>query len=147
NAGPSDATNVQVNDTLPANVTFDSATPSQGSCLQSLGVVTCSLGTLAAGGSASVDVKVRPQAAGPITNQASVSSDAFDGNTQDNSASAATTVNPAADLSLTKSDAPDPVLLGPLPTRRSSDLNAGPSDATNVQVNDTLPANVTFDSA
>jgi uncharacterized repeat protein (TIGR01451 family) len=147
NAGPSDATNVQVNDTLPANVTFDSATPSQGSCLQSLGVVTCALGTLTNGQSETVDVKVRPQAAGQITNQASVSSDAFDGNAQDNSASASTTVNPAADLSLTKTDSPDPVLAGQLLTYTLTAHNAGPSDATGIQVGDTLPANVTFDSA
>ena len=32
NAGPSSATGVQLTDNLPAGVTFDSATASQGSC-------------------------------------------------------------------------------------------------------------------
>ena len=47
NAGPSTAIGTQLTDTLPAGVTFDSATPSQGTCSQSAGVVSCALGTLA----------------------------------------------------------------------------------------------------
>jgi len=147
NAGPSTATGVQVSDSLPANVTFDSATPSQGTCQQASGTVTCALGTLASGQDATVDVEVRPQAEGQITNQASVLSDASDPSTSNNSASAGTTVSPAADLSLTKADSPDPVLEGDLLTYTLTVHNAGPSSATGVQVNDTLPQNVTYDSA
>src|SRR5207253_11485919 len=62
NAGPSSATGVQVTDNLPAGVTFDSATPSQGTCSQASGTVTCALGTLTSGGNATVALKVRPQA-------------------------------------------------------------------------------------
>ena len=57
-------------------------------------------------------IKVRPQSPGTITNQAGVVSLALDADTADNNASAETTVDPAADLSLTKSDSPDPVLVG-----------------------------------
>ena len=39
-----------VTDTLPAGVMFDSATPSQGSCSEASGTVTCALGTVANGG-------------------------------------------------------------------------------------------------
>src|SRR5207253_990497 len=74
NQGPSSAPGVTVTDTLPAGVSYDSATPTQGSCSQSGGTVTCALGTLASGVSASVDLKVRPQSEGTVTNQASVSS-------------------------------------------------------------------------
>ena len=59
-------------------MTFDSATPTQGSCSQSSGTVTCSLGTIANGASAGVEIKVTPQSAGSITNQASVSSSVSD---------------------------------------------------------------------
>ena len=72
---------------------------------------------------------MRPQAAGTITNQASVASDEGDSNTADNSASAETTVDPAADLSLTKTDSPDPVLAGELLTYTLAVQNAGPSSA------------------
>ncbi|MBI3459898.1 DUF11 domain-containing protein, partial [Candidatus Acetothermia bacterium] len=47
NNGPDNAGGVTVTDTLPGGVTFISAVPSQGSCSQSAGVVTCSLGTMA----------------------------------------------------------------------------------------------------
>ena len=112
NAGPSSAPGVTVTDTLPAGVTFNSATPSQGTCSHSSGTVTCAMGTIANGQGASVAISVTPQNAGSITNQASVSSDNVDLVPGNNSASASTTVNPAADLSIVKSDSPDPVSSG-----------------------------------
>ena len=54
----------RVTDTLPSGVTFDSATPSQGSCSQASGTVTCALGTIADQGTATVQILVRPSAAG-----------------------------------------------------------------------------------
>ena len=48
-------------DTLPASSNFISATPSQGSCAESAGVVTCDLGTIASGGGASVDIVGSPE--------------------------------------------------------------------------------------
>ena len=56
---------VQVVDTLPAGVAFVSATPSQGSCSQSGGTVTCPLGTIAAGANATVALVVTPNVDGP----------------------------------------------------------------------------------
>ena len=46
---------------LPAGVTFDSATATQGSCLPSGGSVLCTLGTLANQADATVTIKVTPQ--------------------------------------------------------------------------------------
>src|SRR5205085_10148517 len=46
NLGPDPATAVTVTDTLPAGMTFFSATPTQGSCSGTT-TVTCSMGTLA----------------------------------------------------------------------------------------------------
>lgn len=53
NNGPDTATNVDVTDVLPAGVTYVSATPSQGSCSGAT-TVTCNLGTLLNGGSATI---------------------------------------------------------------------------------------------
>lgn len=54
---------------------------------------------------------------------------------------------PTADLSLTKTDSPDPVIgLQPL-TYTLAVANAGPAVATDVIVTDTLPASVVFQSA
>jgi len=138
---------VALSDTLPAGVTFDSATATQGSCLPSGGSVLCTLGTLASQADATVTIKVTPQAQGTITNTASVVGSTVDPDTADNSASAATTIDPAADLSLTKSDSPDPVAAGEVLTYTLDVQNAGPQDATGTTVTDTLPAGVVYESA
>jgi uncharacterized repeat protein (TIGR01451 family) len=96
NSGPSNATGVSVTDNLPGGVTYESATPSQGSCSQAAGTVTCPLGTLANGADATVTIQIRPQSAGTITNNAGVTSTASDPDSADTVASAQTTVNPAA---------------------------------------------------
>ena len=126
NAGPHAAAGVTVTDMLPSNSTFDSASASQGSCTESAGTVTCALGTVANGGTASVQIKVRPNNQGTVTNQASVASDAGDLNGSNNSASAVTTVDHAADLQLTKTDSPDPVLYGQELTYTLTVHNDGP---------------------
>lgn len=70
NTGAAPATSVTLTDILPANVEF--ITSSSG-CPQSSGEVVCDLGALAAGGAATVNIIVKPQRAGTITNAASVS--------------------------------------------------------------------------
>jgi len=148
----STASNVVVTDTLPGSMTFGSATASQGSCTGTA-TVSCQLGTLAAGASATVTIKVTPTTGGPVTNTASLSSSTIDPDTSNNSATAETTVNlappPSADLSLTKSDSPDPVEVGQQLTYTLTVANPASSAtaASNVVVTDTLPATVTFVSA
>src|SRR6202030_3436367 len=56
NNGPSPATGVVVTATLPAGVTFVSATSSQGTCTNASGTVTCSVGNLASGASATLTI-------------------------------------------------------------------------------------------
>ena len=85
NAGPGDASDVTVTDNLPASVTFVSATASQGSCSQSAGTVTCSVGTVASGGTATVTIVVTPNSAGTITNGSSVGASTNDPNAANNS--------------------------------------------------------------
>lgn len=86
NNGPFDASEVTVLDQLPPSVTFISATPSQGTCGESSGTVTCNLGTIANGGTAMVEVVVKPTVPGIITNTATVgasTSDPYGGNNSD----------------------------------------------------------------
>ena len=66
NNGPSNATGVTITDTLPAGVTYTSATSSQGTVSQANGTVTVSLGNLAdgAGAMATILVMVAPSAMG-----------------------------------------------------------------------------------
>jgi uncharacterized repeat protein (TIGR01451 family) len=92
NNGPDTAVDVVVTDTLPASVTFVSATPSQGSCAHAAGVVTCNLGTLGNGLSASIDIVVRPTQAGVITNNAGVTSQTSDPLAGNNTSSVDTSI-------------------------------------------------------
>ena len=150
NAGPDDADNVVVTDTLPPTASFVSATPSQGSCTHDSGEVVCELGTIANGAGATITIVVTPFQAGQISNTAVVDSDAFDPDDSDNSDTEDTTVDapPAsADLSVVKTDSPDPVTAGANLTYTLTVSNAGPDDASNVEVVDTLPGGVAFVSA
>ena len=69
NLGPGQAPNTRLVDALPASPTFVSATASQGSCVRDVtsksgGVLTCELGTIAAGGQATVTIVVATRRAG-----------------------------------------------------------------------------------
>ena len=78
-----------------------------------------------------MEIKIRSATPGTLSRtSASVVSLITDPNSANNAASADTTVTPAADLSLTKTDSPDPVFVGDLLTYTLAVHNAGPQDAT-----------------
>jgi uncharacterized repeat protein (TIGR01451 family) len=93
NNGPAAATNVNVTDALPANVTSVSSLTTQGSC-NGTGPVNCNLGALANGANAVVTINVTPTAAGQITNTASVTGAEADPDTGNNTATVGTVVDP-----------------------------------------------------
>jgi uncharacterized repeat protein (TIGR01451 family) len=98
NAGPTAAANVSVTDAIPAGTTFVSATPTQGSCSGTT-TVTCSLGTIANLGSASIALTVTlPSTPGPVANTAIVSTTSPDPNATNNSSTSNITVIPAANI-------------------------------------------------
>ena len=76
--GTDAATGVRLTDTLPAGVTFASASPSQGSCSELGGVVTCELGNMAGGAFAAVEIVVTPNEPGVVTNRAEITSEQTD---------------------------------------------------------------------
>jgi aldose sugar dehydrogenase len=95
NNGPAVSTNVIVTDTLPAGVTFVSATTTQGNC-KGTTTVNCNLGSLTVGNSAIVTIVVTPNAAGQLTNSAVVSGNESDPVSANNTATATTLIQPAA---------------------------------------------------
>lgn len=72
NAGPGLATRVKLTDTLPSATQFVSASATQGSCAYLAPTLSCTLGTLANGGTATVTVLVKARSSGTIVNSASV---------------------------------------------------------------------------
>jgi uncharacterized repeat protein (TIGR01451 family) len=102
NQGPKDATGVTFTDTLPNAVGFVSATAAQGSCVQSQGIVTCDIGSLAAAFEASVTIVVTPTAPGTIANSMSVTATESDPVPANNSATQTSTVLTPYKLTITK---------------------------------------------
>src|SRR4029078_10182732 len=101
------------------------------------------LGTVAAGDSvtvvitATVDPSTSDSAV--LSNTATVSSATSDPNGANDSATATTDVDTQADLTVLKTDSPDPVIAGNQLTYTIVVANAGPSDAQSVSLADTLP--------
>jgi uncharacterized repeat protein (TIGR01451 family) len=149
NNGPSDAASVSVADTLPAGVTFVSASGTGWTCTNAGDVsATCTSATLAAGATAPTIAVVvtAPSQAVSLSNTASVSSTTSDPNAANNTSVASTTVTASADLGVTKSG-PASVVAGADVAYALDVTNNGPSDAAGVLVTDTLPAGATFVSA
>jgi uncharacterized delta-60 repeat protein/uncharacterized repeat protein (TIGR01451 family) len=92
NNAPDVASEVNAIDQLPPTVSFVSAAPRQGSCSESAGTVICSLGSMANGAVAMVDIVVTPNSAGTVTNTASVSAITLDPNEINNTDSVATSI-------------------------------------------------------
>jgi len=84
NGGTASASGVTLADTISSNATFFSVTPSQGSYTQTNGTVTCSLGLLDVGATATVKIVLTPGPFGMLTNSASVSENETDSNPADN---------------------------------------------------------------
>jgi uncharacterized repeat protein (TIGR01451 family)/CSLREA domain-containing protein len=95
NNGPAAATGVSVTDQLPSNVQFISARPSQGTC-GAPNPIVCSLGNLAVGASATINVVVQPTAAGTLSNSASVTGNQQDPNPANNTAGVTNTAQAAS---------------------------------------------------
>ncbi len=145
NNGPSDAANVAVTDTLPAGTTI---VATNGCAEDPGGTPTCTLGTIPAGGNDSYTITVTTDAdlanGTTLTNTATVTSDTTLTNTEDDTVEETTSVVTEADLSITKTDAEDPVPPGGAILYTITVDNAGPNTARNVVVDDTLPGGVTL---
>jgi large repetitive protein len=146
NAGASSATDVTLNDPLPAGVEYESVTTDVGSCSESGGTIDCSFGTMQPDDEAQVTVRVRAVDVGTWDNVAAVSTPSTESTTADNEDDAEVEVVPAADLGTTKS-APATADPGSEIDYTLGVRNNGPSPATGVTLSDTLPAGVQFVSA
>src|SRR5207253_5564478 len=140
NHGPDAATGVSLSDALPENVTFVSSSASQGSCSNT----DCSLGTIGAGGSATVTITVTAQTIGDATDNATVSANEFDPDTGNNSASLTTHIRRPADVAIRGNVTPDAVRVGGELTYHMVVTNNGPDLADDTFVAIAIPAGATF---
>jgi uncharacterized repeat protein (TIGR01451 family) len=153
NVGPSTAENVVLRDQrLPLWIEIANVTPSDGRCDTALidapeRLLTCALGTLALGESATVivnaDVPSWLEEGTRLMNDALVYSDVFDDDNGNNLASNWTTVEVSADLAVEKTQEPETILPGLEAVYTIRVDNLGPSDAYGVLISDTMPFNAT----
>jgi len=148
NDGPCDAVNVTVNDILPTHVTFNSSNPSPSGNdgqlywwnFSKITADSYELITI----NATVDIDTTSSS---LINTVNVTSDTCEIITANNTATEQTSVLYGADLGIIKADNPDPVVVGGYLNYTLNVTNKGPFDAVNVNVTDTLPAGVQFNSA
>ena len=139
NQGPAPAAGVEIVDTLEPGQDFRSMS---GICSRTGDVVTCDVGELASGESASVAVVIAAPLPGDISNTATVlaTGGPVDPDLADNTVTVTTTVHAGtADLSLSVTDSPDPANEGELVNYIMLVTNHGPSPATDVTVSGLLP--------
>jgi large repetitive protein len=154
NNGPSAASGVTFNDTLPAGTRFVSlqqvtgplftcTTPAAGAT----GSVACSLAALPSGGSATFTLTLSLDASlahgTAVVNSVNAAAAGSDPNPANNSASASTQVSNQADLGVTKSGAAA-AAAGQNHAYSIAVTNNGPQPASAVTLNDLLPAGTRF---
>src|SRR5439155_284289 len=145
NAGPNAASGVTVRDTLPAGLTYQSSTASQGSYDPGTGVWT--VGTVGVGATQTLTITALVVSPGVQANTASIAhADQFDPNLGNNTGSATETPQ-HADLLLTKSVSDPTPDVGNVITFTITLTDLGPDAATNVLVADRLPTGLGFVSA
>jgi uncharacterized repeat protein (TIGR01451 family) len=150
NAGPDDARDVVLSDPIPAALTVAGVSSSgTGACVAVQNMVTCSIDPLVAGAvwTVTVQVTVPPDAlAGTVTNTATVAG-VGNTDTSNDAADQTTTIGVvagSADLTVAKTVDDATPNEGDTVTYTVMVSNAGPDDATGVQVADVLPAGLTF---
>ena len=115
NNGPSVARAVTIADPLPPGTTFVSAVPTNGSCGQSSGAVSCAIGDLNPGQVVTVQLTIQLAAnlgETTLTNTATTASPTTDPDGSNNSSTVAQVVTRRADLALTKTISSGPVVAG-----------------------------------
>jgi len=86
---------VRVGLTIPAAFSIDSATADSAPCSVNAGSIDCSFGTLEAGSSRGINVRLRPNQSGAYSTQVTATA-AYDSDTSNNSANISITVSRAA---------------------------------------------------
>ncbi len=146
NTGSTPAENVVVTDTLPAGVTYDSASPVPDFIDGQ--VLTFNMGTINDGETKSITIDVTTwSVSGSELNDAAATTDSVEGGAGDtNNADSCSSTVLAPDLVVVK-DCPPDIVAGEVATYTVTVENIGTSVAKSVTLNDTLPDGVAYKSA
>ena len=146
--GLSDATDVNAVSPLPPNVTFIKATSSQGAApVVQDGVLSDALGSIAAGGAATISIVVVPVSVDSIPLSASVSGAQFDPNLRNNQVATSVSVVPSVNLSVLLATSTPTVVAGQALTFGLTVSNSGPNPATNVILSVPIGPTLVFDTS
>jgi uncharacterized repeat protein (TIGR01451 family) len=145
NGGPKAAAGVEVVTEVPEGMRFLSATPTSGSCTGS-STITCIIGALDNGSSASVQLTLTGSQAGTFTSSATVTSATADPTTPNTASTSVQVTHAVADLSVSV-PASITSLRDETFTLRVSVHNNGPDVASNPVLTDVLPTGLTLVSA
>ncbi|MGV8040077.1 MAG: lamin tail domain-containing protein [Thermoanaerobaculaceae bacterium] len=141
NNGSAPAFNVTVTDTLPAGVTYGTASGAGWTCNHASGVVTCTRPALALGAAPDITITVTAPLEGTtLSNTATVTCPLADPQAANNTDTEDTTVTAVADLSVVMSTDMTSALLGQTFTHSAVVTNNGPSTGTGVSLSINLPA-------
>lgn len=158
NNGPSPATNLALTVTLPAAVTLKNIGGASGWSCSGTTTISCTRPSLAQDTNSvlifTVNAATAAPSSAPLSITAGITSDTFDPDSSNDSASEQTVVNPPAvtvdnaDINLVSIfDTPDPVIAGNNLKYTSTIRNLGPDTARNVVLTVILPDSVTFVSS
>jgi len=150
NLGPNTATDVQIKDIFPTQVSYTSATGTNWNCGESAGTITCDYqNTLDAGITAEpIIVTVSINANGILGNMVNVNSAVNDSNVTNNSDTKTINIEvDKADLAISQTVSPNSPKVGDNLIYTITVNNNGPDTATNIQVKNTLPPQVSYTSA
>ncbi len=144
NNGPATALGVTVTNSIPATVTVVAGGASQGSVSPAGTLV--SIGTLLPGSGATATLVLSPTVVGTCTVSSTAGLDPteIDPVLDNNSASVSFTALPASDLGVSVIVSPNPGISGQNLSYVVTVTNGGPATATNVFMNQTLPAGAAF---
>lgn len=133
NNGPDNATNVRIFDLLPEGFRYINSTSAKG--IDDI----FNIGSIAAGQTLVMEIVTMVESTGEFVNYANVSSDEYDYDLTNNEDEEPIFVNPAADLSVTKSVSDSNPSFDDIITWTIEVTNNGPDAAHNVTVFDLLP--------
>ena len=150
NAGPSDASSVNVTDSAPAGTSIASWSCAGASCpaASGMGNLSETIAALASGASViyNVDVAVPSNFSGNLVNTASASAAQADPVAGNNTAMDIDSQSSSADIAVMNSDGSAAYLAGSTVVYNLTVSNNGPSDASNVAVSNPAPAGTTISS-